>query len=38
MTAIMLVSARAGDAPEARTNATASQRRDDIGVLSRSGD
>jgi hypothetical protein len=38
MTAIMLVSARAGDAPEARTNATASQRRDDIGALSRSGD
>src|ERR1700733_10080796 len=33
MTAIMLVSARAGDAPEARTNATASQRRDDIGAL-----
>src|SRR5580692_10387120 len=38
VTATMLVSARAGDAPEARTNATASQRRDDIGALSRSGD
>jgi hypothetical protein len=33
MTAIMVVSARAGDAPEARTNATASQRRDDIIAL-----
>jgi hypothetical protein len=34
VTAIMLLSARAGDAPEARTNATASQRRDDIRALS----
>src|SRR5260221_6483453 len=34
MTAIVVVSARAGDAPEARTKATASQRRDDITALS----
>jgi hypothetical protein len=33
VTAIALVSARAGEAPEARTNATASQRRDDIIAL-----
>src|SRR5258708_1780980 len=34
VTARRFVSARAGDAPEASTNATASQRRDDIRTLS----
>src|ERR1700735_2822539 len=37
MTPIAFVSARAGDAPAARTKATASQRRDDIGALFGSG-
>src|SRR5271154_931058 len=35
VTAIRSVSARAGDAPKARTNAAASQRRDDMRTLSR---